>query len=36
MIDLDYVSVDSGEGEKPATTPFNLMKDTTVVTGVRD
>lgn len=36
MIDVDYVSVDSGEGEKPATTPFNLMKDTTVVTGVRD
>lgn len=36
MVDLDSVSVDSGEGERVATTPFNFMKDTTVVTGVRD
>lgn len=36
MVDVDYVSVDSGEGENLATNPFTLTKDTTVVTGVRD
>lgn len=36
LVDVDYIAVESGEGERLATSPFNLVKDTTVVTGVRD